>query len=155
MHRDQSKPHTCKSVIWQLAKFVSSAKKEKQLFLSILLKLKLTASWDLTLLHTCNFTSAPTAQLWQQSGQSLLFQVQKDVCISPQAKVRVLREAVVIHGCQGAWITTWLQPVRPAASCSQDKAFCEAFTSTSSFLSEESFLVFLASPAQLRFYVEE
>lgn len=38
-----------------------------------------------------------TAQLWEQSGPSFLFQVQKDVCISPQAEVRVLREAVVIH----------------------------------------------------------
>lgn len=93
----QSKPHTCKRVLWQPAKFVSSAKKEEQLSFSILLTPRLSAGWGLPLLHTCNVTSAPTAQLWEQNGQRFLFQVQKDVCPSPQAEVRVLREAVVIH----------------------------------------------------------
>lgn len=82
----QRKPHTCKSVIWQPAKFVSSAKKEKQPSFSIFLNPRLTASWGLPLLHTYNITSAPTGQLWQQNGLSFCSKCRKMFVWAPRLK---------------------------------------------------------------------
>lgn len=107
---------------------VSAAKGEKQLFLNMLLKVKLQADHIEHTYNSCFHSPAWTAR--------------DNLFCSELRKKFVWGAGTSAGGSCGNSQLPW-----GSSSWSQDKAFYQAFTSISALLSNKSFFIFLASPA--------